>query len=63
MVKKVLFWVATPVTMTLFVLSLMAQAFGETLEVYLHKFEGWSFDYAKQGWVRSARGGCWVKRG
>jgi hypothetical protein len=62
MVKRVLFWVVSPVTLVIYILSLLIQMLGLGIETILHMFEGWAFDMYKEGYKRSQCGGYWVKR-
>ena len=59
--KKVLFWVACPLTVPLFLIIDTLMAMGESVLDMLHRFEGWCFDYEKDGWERIGDG-IWVDR-
>jgi hypothetical protein len=45
--KKILFWVLSPIMFPLFLLSNIMQGFGESLEALCYWFENWCFNYDK----------------
>lgn len=43
--KKILFWVLSPLTFTIELVAMCMWALGEFVSESLHKFEGWCYDY------------------
>lgn len=46
--KKLLFWLATPISLTLFAAASLLGSLCEGCTECCHKWEGWCFDYKKK---------------
>lgn len=57
--KKVLFWTTCILTVPTFLIVEMLMVVGEFILTLLHDFEGWAFDYEKDGWENRGDG-IWI---
>lgn len=59
--KKALFWATCILTVPLFLIVEMFMRVGEFILNRLHDYEGWAFDYEKEGWENRGDG-IWVSK-